>query len=102
MKTFPKILPFFCLAVAASYALAEPKPNVDQNGIGLQGYDPVAFFTDGKPVLGDEKFHSTFNGVTYRFASVEHQKMFEKTPPSTSLSSAATAHTASQKASSAR
>jgi YHS domain-containing protein len=78
MKTFPKILPFFCLAVAASYALAEPKPNVDQNGIGLQGYDPVAFFTDGKPVLGDEKFHSTFNGVTYRFASVEHQKMFEK------------------------
>jgi YHS domain-containing protein len=78
MKPFCKILPFICLAVSASSALAEPKPNVDQNGIGLQGYDPVAFFTDGKPVLGNEKFHSSYHDVTYRFASAEHQAMFEK------------------------
>jgi hypothetical protein len=78
MKPFCKILPFICLAVSASSALAEPKPNVDQNGIGLQGYDPVAFFTDGKPVLGNEKFHSSYHDVTYRFASAEHQAMLEK------------------------
>jgi hypothetical protein len=78
MKPFCKILPFICLAVSASSALAEPKPNVDQNGIGLQGYDPVAFFTDGKPVLGNEKFHGSYHDVTYRFASAEHQAMFEK------------------------
>ncbi len=73
-----KILPFLCLAAFASSALAEPKPNVDQSGIALQGYDPVAFFTDGKPTLGNEKYHSSFHNVTYRFASAEHQAMFEK------------------------
>jgi len=71
----------FCtLLLTVSSALAEPKPNADQSGIALQGYDPVAFFTDGKPVLGNEEFHSSFHDVTYRFASAEHQAMFEKEP----------------------
>ncbi len=78
MKLFCKTLPFICLATFASFALAEPKANVDKSGVGLQGYDPVAFFTDGKPVLGKEEFHSSFHDVTYRFASAEHQAMFEK------------------------
>lgn len=73
-----KTLPFLFLAAFASFALAEPQPNVDQSGVGLQGYDPVAFFTDGKPVIGREEFHSSFHGVTYRFTSAEHQAMFEK------------------------
>ncbi len=47
MKFSP--LPFLSLALLASAALAEPKPNVDKTGVALQGYDPVAFFTDGKP-----------------------------------------------------
>jgi YHS domain-containing protein len=80
MKTFCKLLPLFCLAVTTSLALGEPKPNVDENGVGIQGYDPVAFFTDGKPVLGDDQFHSSYRDVTYRFASAEHQLMFEKDP----------------------
>jgi YHS domain-containing protein len=80
MKTLCKLLPFSCLVVTASLALAEPKSNVDQNGVGIQGYDPVAFFTDGKPVLGNEQFHSTYHDVTYRFVSAEHQAMFENDP----------------------
>jgi YHS domain-containing protein len=80
MKTLCKLLPFSCLVVTASLALAEPKSNVDQNGVGIQGYDPVAFFTDGKPVLGNEQFHSTYHDVTYRFVSAEHQATFENNP----------------------
>lgn len=80
MKTLCKLLPFSCLVVTASLALAEPKSNVDQNGVGIQGYDPVAFFTDGKPVLGNEQFHSKYHDVTYRFVSAEHQAMFENDP----------------------
>ena len=56
MKPLCKILPFICLAIVASAAFAEPKPNVDASGVGIQGYDSVAFFTDGKPVLGKENF----------------------------------------------
>lgn len=76
MKPLCKILPFISLAIVASAAFAEP--NVDASGVGIQGYDPVAFFTDGKPVLGKEEFHATYHGVTYRFASAEHEAMFEK------------------------
>jgi len=39
----------------------EQTANVDKNGVGIQGYDPVAFFTDGKPVLGKEEFHATYH-----------------------------------------
>ncbi len=80
MKTSFKILPLICFALTASSLLAAPKANVDKNGVAIQGYDPVAFFTDGKPVLGEEKFHASFHDATYRFASAEHQAMFEKNP----------------------
>jgi YHS domain-containing protein len=54
--------------------------NLDDNGTAIQGYDPVAFFTDGKPVLGKPEFFSVFNGARYRFASTEHKQMFDKEP----------------------
>lgn len=78
MKKFARILSVFILTAAAATMLAAPAPNVDKEGVGIQGYDPVAFFTDGKPVLGKEEFHSAYHDVTYRFASTEHQQMFDK------------------------
>jgi hypothetical protein len=32
--------------------------NRDKNGLALSGYDPVAYFTDGKPVMGDARYAS--------------------------------------------
>jgi len=78
MKPIVKLFFFVCLSVSASFALTAP--NVDKNGVGIEGYDPVAFFTDGKPVLGKKEFHVTYRGVIYRFASAEHQAIFEKAP----------------------
>lgn len=47
---------------------------------GIGGYDPVAYFTDGKAVRGSG-FHVTVaDGVTYAFATAEHRKMFEANP----------------------
>lgn len=54
--------------------------NVDRSGLALQGYDPVAYFTDGKPVKGDASITATYNGATYRFASAEHKAAFERDP----------------------
>ena len=63
-------------------ALAQTKTllNLDKNGVALQGYDPVAFFTDGKPVPGKPGFSSVRGGATYRFASAEHKALFDKDP----------------------
>ena len=40
----------------ASLALAASEVNTDPSGVVLHGYDPVAYFTQGKPVAGDEQF----------------------------------------------
>ena len=47
---------------------------------GLSGYDPVAYFTEGKPVRGNGRHVTVVDDVTYAFASAEHQKMFEANP----------------------
>ena len=54
--------------------------NLDSSGIAIQGYDPVAFFADGKPVKGDPKFASKRDGAVYFFASKEHKEMFNAAP----------------------
>lgn len=64
-----------------------PKPeagkafnNVDKNGVILDGYDPVAFFTDNKPVKGNEQFQYTYDEAIYHFASKEHLDLFKASP----------------------
>lgn len=79
---------FFLLALTAltfsSAALqAEPAKvliNKNKEGLALQGYDPVAYFTDNKPVKGDPKFKSSYQGAGYYFASAEHKALFDANP----------------------
>src|SRR5262249_17281071 len=47
---------------------------------GLVGYDPVAYFTDGKPMRGSGHHVTVHDGVTYAFTSKEHKKLFEADP----------------------
>jgi YHS domain-containing protein len=54
--------------------------NVNDRGVILDGYDPVAFFTDNKPVKGDEKFQYSYEDAIYYFASKEHLDLFKSTP----------------------
>ena len=50
------------------------------SGIALDGYDPVAFFTDKKPVNGDFQITAKHQGATYFFATKENKKAFEDAP----------------------
>ena len=54
--------------------------NLDKTGLAIQGYDPVAFFTDGKPVKGKSEFPVRHNGALYYFASKEHRDSFKADP----------------------
>ena len=53
---------------------------LNKRGVALEGYDPVSYFTDGKPVKGDPKIEATFNGALYHFVSQAHRETFEKDP----------------------
>jgi ABC-2 type transport system permease protein len=52
----------------------------NQQGLALQGYDPVAYFKDGEPKAGDATITSTWHGATYRFASTGNQQAFLADP----------------------
>jgi YHS domain-containing protein len=54
--------------------------NVNADGVILDGYDPVAFFTDNKPVKGDPKFQFTYDKAIYYFASQQHLDAFKANP----------------------
>lgn len=46
----------------------------------LRGNDPVAYFTENKPVPGNAGIKAEYNGVTYRFASESNRAAFLKNP----------------------
>jgi YHS domain-containing protein len=75
---------FFALALAtvALPSLAQTKTllNLDKNGVAIQGYDPVSFFADGKPMKGKPEFPARHNGAVYYFASKEHRDLFKADP----------------------
>lgn len=48
--------------------------------LALDGYDPVAYFTLGKPAEGSRSFTSQWNGATWRFVSAEHKALFDADP----------------------
>lgn len=54
--------------------------NLDSNGVAIQGYDTVAYFTDKKAVAGDPAIRSTYDGAVYYFASAEHKRLFDANP----------------------
>ena len=49
-------------------------------GVAIMGYDPVAYFTDGKAVKGSEEFSYEWVGTPWHFASKEHKEMFMSEP----------------------
>ena len=79
MKFLSFLLLVIGIALSAS-AQTKTLQNLDKNGLAIQGYDPVSFFTDGKPVKGKPEFTAKHNGATYQFASKEHQELFLKSP----------------------
>src|SRR6266852_8850854 len=66
------------LIALSTVAPAKKLLNVDRNGVAIQGYDPVAFFTDNRPVKGNAQFQSDYRGAKYYFASAEHKAAFDK------------------------
>ncbi len=49
-------------------------------GVAVGGYDPVAYFTEDKPVKGSEDITAEYQGATWRFASTENRDSFLADP----------------------
>ena len=63
------------LMTAITAAVAQGIP------LAIKGYDPVAYFTDGKPTRGVAEIEEyEWGGLRYRFSRAEHRELFKADP----------------------
>lgn len=68
--------------IAAQPAAAKTAPVYTGlfNNIAVSGYDPVAYFTAGKPVKGSAAHKISYKGAEFHFASAENLAKFRANP----------------------
>ena len=78
---------FLLLAFLTFSTLAFAQANKRQKGfnlskthVAIQGYDPVAYFNDGKAVKGKSGITVSQDGVIYYFSSVQNRSAFLNNP----------------------
>jgi YHS domain-containing protein len=80
----PVLVVAACLAAStvAVPALAAQDPVYTGffSSVAVSGYDPVAYFTQGRPVPGRKSFAASHKGAEYRFASAAHRDAFKADP----------------------
>lgn len=67
-------------ASAQSPTVSKKEFNLDASGVAIQGYDPVAYFTSGKPVDGKKEITLQYQGATYWFATAADRDAFKADP----------------------
>lgn len=88
LRTFLIILALFAAALASAVSLALSPAHAAEppvytgivKGIAVGGYDPVAYFTEGKPVQGSKDITLEHEGATWRFASAANRDTFKADP----------------------
>jgi hypothetical protein len=73
----------FVIAVAASlFLVADARAGefFEGDDAALRGYDPVAYFTDQKPVKGSPAHQAEYKGSKFDFASRAHRDAFVAEP----------------------
>ena len=71
------ILAGFILTLILVASLAT---QADEGRLALKGYDPVAYFTDKRAMVGDAQFRYEWDGAIYHFASAKHLELFKAEP----------------------
>ena len=77
----PARIAFIILALLlAGASMAQKAPVYSDSSGAIRGYDPVAYFTVGRPVKGSKEFTHRWNGAEWRFASAESRDRFAAAP----------------------
>jgi hypothetical protein len=68
------------LPVAALIAGSPPLAAGDRVPLAIKGYDPVAYFTVGRPTRGLPGFEYEWDEHRYRFSSIQNRELFKADP----------------------
>ena len=69
-----------CTGKSGSPARAIEPVNKTSDGVAIKGYDPVAYFINGKPVKGSRESGHVWMGAKWYFSNAEHRDLFIKNP----------------------
>ena len=78
-----RLLLVAALLVGAPLVAAAKSPEIYTGWLSssaVGGYDPVAYFTAGRPVAGNSGIAYQWKGVTWRFASEKNRDLFKAEP----------------------
>ncbi|MEQ9565919.1 MAG: YHS domain-containing (seleno)protein [Porticoccaceae bacterium] len=70
---------FFIFASQQTLA-AEPVNSTWLGNLAIEGYDTVAYFTDGKAIEGKKEFQTEWMGANWRFANEDNLALFLEDP----------------------
>lgn len=68
------------LAFAAPAFAGGERINTGSANVAIKGYDPVAYFTEQRPVKGKPAFEHVWQDAKWQFANAEHLEMFASDP----------------------
>jgi enamine deaminase RidA (YjgF/YER057c/UK114 family) len=68
------------VVVSAVLLLSAGPSRSEEPKLAISGYDPVAYFTDGKPVPGQSEFEHRWHNARWHFASPAHRDAFVGNP----------------------
>jgi hypothetical protein len=71
---------WFPVAFSGLLLLAAGPSRGEEARLAISGYDPVAYFTDGKPVPGQSELEHRWRNARWRFASPAHRDLFASDP----------------------
>jgi hypothetical protein len=70
-----------CAAAPGKVSQTKPVESLNlRQGVALQGYDPVAYFAERAPAVGDPAIGYQWQGATWLFSTPAHREMFVADP----------------------
>ena len=66
--------------LASAFLILVPAASWAGEKVAIKGYDPVAYFTEGRPVKGSSAHQARFDEATYHFKNAENHALFVADP----------------------
>jgi hypothetical protein len=79
-RLLPAALAAMILLGAQAAWAVDPVNKSFLGGVAIKGYDPVAYFEQGKPVEGNKQYEHKWMDATWRFASAANRDKFAADP----------------------
>jgi hypothetical protein len=80
VKPWATLVAWFGFILLPGSALAGDPATADGLRLAIKGYDPVAYFSEGRPVQGTAEFEEVWERARWRFASAANRDRFKADP----------------------